>query len=109
MSLDDLKNKFALKIETCDNMTDLRVEIDQLDQKIVELIAIRQNYMDQAAHIKPQRALVRDKERVEDVINKVMSHCQKVGANQQLTEELYRTMIEWSIGYEFKRFDQLKK
>jgi len=94
-------------IVQCDNMDDLRSEIDQLDRAIVDLLSIRQGFMEQAARIKQDRNLVRDEERVEDVVTKVADHAQKVGAHPELVENLYRQMIEWCITYELAVFDSL--
>ena len=62
----------GLRLDQCQTMPELRQEIDILDQKIVEMIAIRKSYMDQAAIIKKKRDQVRDEDRVEDVISKII-------------------------------------
>lgn len=103
----NLKKSLGLKQKNCETMTELRVEIDALDQKIVELITLRRSYMEQAAHIKKDRDTVRDEARVQDVINKVSDHAQKVDGNPDLVSALYKIMIEWSINYEFDQFDKL--
>ncbi|NOZ67050.1 MAG: chorismate mutase [Alphaproteobacteria bacterium] len=90
-----------------DNMDDLRIEIDQLDRVIVDLLSIRQGFMEQAARIKQDRNLVRDERRIEDVVAKVADHAEKVGAHPELVENLYRQMIEWCINYEMDVFDSL--
>ncbi|MCF6196143.1 MAG: chorismate mutase [Emcibacter sp.] len=90
-----------------DNMDDLRMEIDQLDRVIVDLLSIRQGFMEQAARIKQDRNLVRDERRIEDVVAKVADHAKKVGAHPELVENLYRQMIEWCITYEMDVFDSL--
>lgn len=92
----------------CSTMAELRDEIDQLDRVIVELLSVRQGCMEQAAQIKQDRNKVRDEERVEDVVAKVLSHAEKVGAHPDLVEKLYRDMIEWCITYEMGVFDSLK-
>lgn len=89
----------------CSSMDELREEIDQLDRVIVELLSIRQGFMEQAAGIKQDRNLVRDENRIEDVVAKVIAHAEKVGAHPELVEELYRQMIEWCINYEMDVFD----
>jgi len=109
MRYPDIKNLLGLKSGECQTMEELRVEIDQLDQRIVDLIVLRQGYMDQAARIKRDRNKVRDNDRVEDVVSKVSSYAKEHGADPALVSELYRSMIEWSINYEMKKFDQLKQ
>lgn len=108
MNIQKLKKILGLRTDNCQSMADLRDEIDLLDQKIVEMIAIRQTYMDQAAYIKKDRNLVRDDVRIEEVIGKISKHAEKTGCEPELVSNLYRTMIEWSINYEFVRFDELK-
>ncbi len=108
MKLADIKKTLGLKTDDCQTMDELRIEIDKLDQKLVELIALRKSYMDQAARIKQDRNKVRDNDRVEDVIKKVSSYAREQGADPELVSVLYRTMIEWSINYEMKKFDELK-
>ncbi len=108
MQRSDFKNILGLKNTECDTMADLRNEIDRLDQVIVELIAIRKGYMDQAARIKQDRNTVRDNDRIEDVVSKVAQHAREKGADPELVSQLYRMMIEWSINYELGKFDQLK-
>lgn len=107
--ISELKETLGLKKDQCTSMAELRDEIDMLDQKMVELMMIRSTFMHQAAHIKKDRNTVRDHDRVEDVMCKVSEYAVKVGADPNLVSDIYRMMIEWSINYEFDRFDELKK
>lgn len=110
MTLQDIKKAFGLKLDECNSMAELRKEIDLLDNRIVDLITIRQSYMDQAARIKKDRDTVRDEDRVEDVLTKVSKYASDSGTSPELVKSLYSTMIEWSINYEFDKFDEkLKK
>lgn len=86
-------------------MDELRNDIDQLDRQIVEMLSIRQGYMEQAARIKQDRNLIRDPQRIEDVLEKVMHHAGQVGVQSKLVEMLYRNMIEWCISYEMSVFE----
>lgn len=101
----DKRKNIKYPARQCSNMEELRGEIDQLDRVIVELLSIRQGFMEQAAHIKNDRNLVRDEKRIEDVVIKVVAHAEKVGAHPELVEKLYRQMIEWCITYEMDIFD----
>lgn len=101
----DEKNQIIYPVRKCTNMADLRDDIDKLDRTIVNLLAIRQGFMEQAAHIKQDRNLVRDEKRIEDVVAKVKQHAEEAGAHPELVENLYRDMIEWCITYELSVFD----
>ena len=105
--LKDIKTKLELDPKSCHDMNELREQIDQLDREIVNLLALRKTYMDRAAELKKHRNLVRDDKRVVDVIKKVSEHATKNGADPKLVADLYRTMIEWSINYEFDQFDKI--
>ena len=108
MQLSELKKIFGLRLDECQTMDELRVEIDTLDQKIVDMLTIRRGYMDQAARIKQDRNKVRDNERVEEVVRKVSSYAMEKGTDPELVAKIYRMMIEWSINYEMDKFDKLK-
>ncbi|MDG1708864.1 MAG: chorismate mutase [Emcibacteraceae bacterium] len=108
MNIDELRNVIGLQAKKCTSMSELRSEIDLLDRTIVNMLKIRQGFMEQAADIKQSRETVRDVDRVEDVVKKVTDHAKTINASPELVDELYRTMIEWSINYEFNKFDELK-
>lgn len=100
---------FKPRAKPCENMAELRDEIDSLDRTLVELLGLRQGYMDQAACLKKDRNMVRDQDRVDDVLQKIRCHAEKAGAHPELVENLYKSMIEWCINYELRVFDQLEK
>ena len=81
----------------CETMVDVRYEVDRLDRILVKLIAERQSYMDAAARIKGDRDTVRDPERIEDVVSKVLAEAKKHGLSPAIAEPVWRTMIEQCI------------
>ena len=84
----------------------VRDEIDRLDRALVQLLSERQRYIERAAQIKSDRAAVRDEARIEDVIGKVLAEAQRAGLNVEIAEPVWRTLVERSIAYEFKAFDE---
>jgi len=109
MKLKNLFEIFGLKRHKCESMAELRIEIDTLDEAIVEILALRKSYMDQAASIKKNRNLIRDEERIKDVIEKVTRHAKRTDVDPELLATVYKIMIEWSINYEFGQFDKINK
>ena len=89
----------------CENMAELRAEIDRIDRVLVKLLSARQRYIERAAEIKSDRSAVRDEVRVEDVISKVLAEARKAGLNSEIAEPVWRTLVERSIAFEFKAFD----
>lgn len=94
--------------ETADTMADVRYEIDRLDRILVALIAERQSFMDAAARIKGERKAVHDRDRIEDVVSKVLAEADRQGLSHAIAEPVWRTMIDRCIAYEFGSFDALK-
>ncbi len=92
----------------CSSMGDVRYEIDRLDRLLVALLAERVSYMDAAARIKPVRAAVKDRPRIEDVVEKVLAQSAIAGLPASVAEPVWRTLIDRCIAYEFGSYDRLK-
>jgi isochorismate pyruvate lyase len=95
--------------ETATSMTDVRYEIDRIDRLLVEIIAERQSFMDAAARIKGDRAIVHDRARIEDVVAKVKAECPKHGLSPAIAEPVWRLLIDRCIAYEFGSYDALRR
>jgi len=80
-------------IEPCSSIEQVRANIDRIDQQIVALLAQRGSYVKQAAAFKATTADVRAPQRVQQVIDKVVALANDLGANQKVTEQVYRAMI----------------
>lgn len=94
--------------DTAQTMADVRHEVDRIDAQLVELLAERQTFMDAAARIKPDRDMVRDDARIEDVVSKVLARAREVGLSPEIAEPVWRLLIERSIAHEYKSYDALK-
>ena len=92
--------------DACASMEELRAAIDSLDARLVALLAVRQAYIERAAQLKTDRGQVRDAERVEDVVAKVIAEGRKTGLSAEIAEPVWRTLIEASIRHEFDAFDR---
>lgn len=78
---------------TCTTLDEVRSNIDRLDQQIVTLLAERGRYVSQAARFKTDTDSVKAPQRVEQVIAKVRNLSNTIGANPDVTEQVYRAMI----------------
>jgi isochorismate pyruvate lyase len=102
-----MQNDAPLKTpEACDSMPELRQAIDTLDARLVALLAVRQAYIERAAQLKTGRDQVRDPERIEDVVAKVIAEGRRYGLSAAIAEPVWRTLIEASIRHEFDAFDK---
>ncbi len=86
----------------CNNMEDIREAIDIIDNKIVELIASRSNYVNEAAKFKRDETAVKDVNRVNKVIESKKELAVKYGASPHLIGNLYKMMIDFFVSEEIK-------
>lgn len=89
-----------IKAKDCENMDQVRAEIDRLDTALVELIGERFTYVDRAWQLKnnPDEATV--PWRIQQVIDRVRAKAVAEGVPPELCEALWRQMIGWFIQYE---------
>ena len=86
----------------CESLEQARLVIDEIDQQLIELIAIRQFYVDQAVRFKRTAEDVQSPERVEQVIGKVRNKATELFTDPDLVESIYREMIQHFIRRELK-------
>jgi isochorismate pyruvate lyase len=94
--------------EQCETMAEVRAGVDQTDRELVALLARRFGFMDAAARIKADRAVVRDERRKAEVIENVRRHARAVGIPETVVAAIWETLVEGSIAYELERFDALR-
>jgi isochorismate pyruvate lyase len=87
-------------IQSCQSIEEVRQQIDRLDRQIVTLLAERGAYVRQAARFKRNGDEVRAPQRVEQVIGKVVSLANELGADSMVIEQVYRAMIDAFIAAE---------
>jgi len=79
----------------------LRADIDQIDREIVALLARRFACVEQVVAVKAANGLpAHIPERVDEVIGRVRAQAQAKGLPADLTDTLWRAMIDWFIRYE---------
>jgi len=94
--------------EACGSMAEVRQGVDALDRALVQLLAERQRYMDAAARIKPDRSVVHDEARIEDVVAKVLAAAGPAGLSPAIAEPVWRTLIDRCIAHEFGVWDRTR-
>jgi len=85
----------------CRDMSEVRAEIDRLDQALVDLIAERFGYVERAWQIKLQeKAEANVPWRNQQVFDKVRARAAEKGLPPDLIEALWRQMVGWFIQHE---------
>jgi isochorismate pyruvate lyase len=90
-----------LNPKSCQTMSELRAQIDQIDQELVALLTLRAAHIDRAIELKPQEGLpARIDSRVTEVLERVAAHAHTRGLDPALTRKIWSELIEWSIARE---------
>ena len=92
--------------EQCASMAEVRAGVDSLDGELVRLLAERFRFMNAAARIKPERGMVRDEARKQQVIRNAMAQAETLGLDPALIGELWDRLVEASIAHELREWDQ---
>lgn len=87
-------------MKECENMKEVRENIDKIDRKIVKLLSKRSYFVKEAAKFKKSAEDVEAPKRVEDVIQKVRSLAEEYGVQPDIVENIYWAMIKSFIEYE---------
>ncbi|MEW5964318.1 MAG: chorismate mutase [Pseudomonadota bacterium] len=91
-------------------MSQVRAEIDRIDNLLVDLIAERFGYVDRAWQLKrntPEGAVVQW--RIQQVIDHVRSRAKEQGLPPEMVEMVgaqWRNMIGWFVQYEEEKLQQ---
>jgi len=89
------------------DMSAIRAAIDDLDRRIVPLLAERTAWVRSAAAFKPGKADVVVPWRIEDVVDKAAAHARAAGADPEPIAAMYRAIVDISIGQEALAWDAL--
>ena len=96
------------KVQDCNTMADVRLNVNALDDILVPLLVERGGYMTQAAKVKNNPDLVRDEERIETIVARVREHAAQEGGQPDVIEAIYRAMMEAYIAYEHRELARLQ-
>lgn len=77
-----------------DPLQELREELDQIDRRIVTLLARRLEHCDRIGEIKREHGIpMMQPHRIEVVLNKTASLAEQMGVNPNLVTDIYRQII----------------
>jgi isochorismate pyruvate lyase len=82
-------------------MSDIRKDIDRIDEDLIKLLAERQRCVEKAIVVKKRDGLAaRDEARVRQVIDHVRVLARAHNVDPALVETMWTEMVEWFIAYE---------
>ena len=90
------------------NLEEIRVEIDKIDLKILELISKRKDLVTEVVKLKERDQIV-DKKRIEEILRNLDFESEKKGLPKKLVQDLWKRMIKAFIKYEEENVDKKLK
>ena len=98
-----------MEIKKCTTLEEARIEIDNVDKEIVELIAKRNEYIKQIAHFKTSVEEVKAEDRISDVISNVRAQAISLDLSPNLINDLYVRMIDEMVESEISEFKNAQR
>ena len=87
--------------EHLETMAEVRQAIDRLDPVLVSLVDERFSFIDRAGHLKAKLGMPANiPKRVEEVVANARQQAETIGLDSDLTEKLWRMMIDLAIAHE---------
>jgi isochorismate pyruvate lyase len=97
-----------MEMKQCTTLDEAREEIDKVDEEIVKLIALRNDYIKQIAHFKASVDEVKAQDRIDDVINRVRAQAIELDLSPNLINDLFMRMIDGMVESEIAEFRNAK-
>jgi isochorismate pyruvate lyase len=92
--------------DECENMLDIRAEIDRLDHQIIALLGQRFAYVKAASKFKISQTSVKAPERFEAMLKQRRVWADEEGLNADVIEKMYRDLVNHFIDEEMKHWQK---
>ena len=91
-------------MKKCNSLEEVREEIDKIDYKLVELISQRSHLIRQAARFKNSIAEVKEKDRIDFILQRARHHAIELGVSPNTISDLFTIMINEMVETEISEF-----
>lgn len=96
------------KPSDCINIEDVRIQIDEIDQRIIKLFALRSEYVHEIVKFKTDEESVIAKKRKDLVIRLRGEWAEKAGLNRHTFEMIYLSLLNQNICEELILLEKTK-
>ena len=90
------------------NITKIRKKLDTLDNRLLSIIKKRTKLVDQVLKEKTSKNQVVDKARIKVILKNIRKKSSKKKIDTTLTKNIWKSMIQSYIDYEFRKFKKKK-
>ena len=95
--------------EQCENIAEIRTEIDRIDRNIVAALGERVKYVRAASQFKTSEASVRAVERVRSLLEQRRAWAEDEGIDPEVVEKMYRDLLSFFIESELNDWKSTKE
>ena len=92
------------KPDQCENLTDIRTEIDRLDRQIIAIIGQRFAYVKAASKFKTSETSVKAPERFKTMLKQRRGWAKEEELNPDVIEKLYQDLVTYFIEEEMNQW-----
>ena len=90
--------------DECENITDIRSEIDTIDYQVIKLLGQRFAYVKAASKFKTSEASVKAPERFQAMLQQRRIWAQEEGLNPDVIQKMYTDLVNYFIEEEMKHW-----
>ncbi len=87
----------------------LRKKLDKVDDKLLNILKIRSNYVKEVLSLKEFKKEIIDKKRIKLILRNIQRKSFKKGIDTKISNRIWKNMIYAFIDYEFRNFKKKKK
>ncbi len=99
----------AKEPKACENIQDIRNAIDEIDQEIIQLYALRDSYVREIVKFKSDKEEIHARERKAHVLQQRKAWAAEKGLDPELFEKLFGLIIEKNIQIQFDIYNSSNK
>jgi len=99
-----MKRNTVLKANECQNMDDIRGQIDSIDKELISLISKRAQYVNKAAEFKKNETDVKAPKRVELMLKQRKVWAEEENINPNFIEKIFSEMVNFFINKEMQEW-----
>ncbi|QHT68465.1 isochorismate lyase [Rhodocytophaga rosea] len=92
------------KPEECEDMTEIRQEIDEIDQQVIHLLGQRFAYVKAASKFKTSEASLKAPERLQRMLLERRAWAETAGLNPDVIEKMYQDLVSYFIEEETRQW-----
>ena len=97
-----------MNIKNCNTLEEARVQIDIVDEKIVELVALRNSYIKQIAQFKTSIEEVKSDDRIDAVVSRARAKAIELDLSPNLINDIFVRMIDEMVETEISELQNTK-